>query len=131
MLVEYHAELTVDGNEFQKDKMIMHLNDNATLFMFNNRMVNVQRPQAKEGGNERLKAAADSKVKTISIRSFSKATIEGNVIQGDYDYAILCRWSIGCGLSRPSNTMRFNGWDLLLGSVTLDSVRKIHTLETI
>jgi hypothetical protein len=32
MLVEYHAELTVEGNDFSMDKMIMHQKDNAALF---------------------------------------------------------------------------------------------------
>jgi hypothetical protein len=88
IIAEYQAELTVEGNEFQKDKMIMHLKDKATLHLFNNRMMNIQRPVMKDGVTDKQRAAADSKVKTISVRSFSKATIEGNVIQGDYDYAV-------------------------------------------
>jgi hypothetical protein len=68
--------------------MVMHQNDNAALLLFNNRMLNMQRPAMKEGLNARRRSAADSKVKTISVRFFSKATIDGNVIQGYYDYTI-------------------------------------------
>jgi hypothetical protein len=52
-----NAELTVEGNDFSKHKMVMHQKDNATLFLFDSRMSNVQRPAVKDGLNERQKTA--------------------------------------------------------------------------
>jgi hypothetical protein len=86
IIAEYYADLTVEGNDFNKDKMILNLKDNSSLHLFNNKMTNIMRPQLKEPLAKT--SVVDQKVKTISVRSFSKATIEGNLINGDYDYAI-------------------------------------------
>jgi hypothetical protein len=85
---EYHADMLVQDCEFVKDKMAVHLKDNSVLQLLHNELKNLVRPMMKEGLTEKQRAANDSKVKTISIRSFSKAAIEGNGISGDYDYAI-------------------------------------------
>jgi hypothetical protein len=87
IVAEYYAELTLEGNDFNKDKRAVHLKDNSKLVMRNNKIANTVRP-APIQSRAVISMPAELRVNAIWVRSFSKAAIEGNTIGGDYDYAI-------------------------------------------
>ena len=77
---EYYATLLVESNEMSKDRMICLLKDNSSMNFFNNKVTGTIRPVVKDQRLQRVKA--------LNVTSFSTATIEGNIINGDYDYAV-------------------------------------------
>ncbi|OHS96783.1 hypothetical protein TRFO_36971 [Tritrichomonas foetus] len=86
---EYYAKIFVESNEFNKDKMILSLKDNSYVHCFNNKISNVMRPLMKDPVTQQfVPMPSENKVKALHIRSFSEGLIEGNMISGDYDYAI-------------------------------------------
>lgn len=85
---ENNCSLLIESNEINKCKMVFQLKDNSYAHFFNNKINNVTRPVIKEGMTARQKSLIDTKAKAITVKTFSKALIEGNVINGDYDYAI-------------------------------------------
>lgn len=85
---ENSCNLLIESNEISRCKMAFSLKDNSSAHFFNNKISNIIRPQLKEGMTARQLSLVDTKAKAISVKTFSKALIEGNVISGDYDYAI-------------------------------------------
>ncbi|KAK8891702.1 hypothetical protein M9Y10_028922 [Tritrichomonas musculus] len=76
---EYFAKINIESNEFNKDHQILSLKDNSYVHCFNNKMSNIIRPKGID---------EDDKIKAIHIKTFSEGFIEGNMISGDYDYAV-------------------------------------------
>lgn len=76
---EYFAKINIESNEFNKDHQILSLKDNSYVHCFNNKMSNIIRPKMVD---------EDDKIKAIHIKTFSEGYIEGNMISGDYDYAV-------------------------------------------
>ena len=80
---EYHANLVVESNEMSKDRGVCWLKDQSVMHFFNNRITATIRPQVKNPEDELA-----NRIKAINISGFSQAQIEGNILNGDYDYAI-------------------------------------------
>ena len=80
---EYHANLVVESNEMYRDRRICWLKDQSVMHFVNNRIIYTIRPQVNNPEDELANI-----VKAIHISGFSQAQIEGNSLNGDYDYAI-------------------------------------------
>ncbi|KAH0787328.1 AAA family ATPase [Histomonas meleagridis] len=73
-----YAHLTIESNELFKNRAVLYVKDNSDVHFFNNKISNVL-PKSKSDPN---------KQRVIYIKAFTKGSLDGNTINGEYDYAI-------------------------------------------